>query len=68
MLRPQIRIIKSDPKWTNFIYITSNARSRMSTSDVNLKMSKNEIEVINPEVLFTSGATQDISVQQGTLV
>ena len=59
MYLPQIKVIKSDPKWTSFIYVASSSKSRMMTKLINTKVEKNEIEVVNPELLFESGVNAD---------
>jgi hypothetical protein len=46
-----VRIINCGPKWTHIRYVSSNAKSRISTKKLIEDMRKNAIDVVNENAL-----------------
>jgi len=46
-----IRIISCGPKWTHIRYVTSNAKSRISTEKLVSDFKSNTVDVVNDSAL-----------------
>lgn len=50
-MKTSIRIISNVGKWSNIKYVSSNARSRMNTKQLNDDFKNGLIDVVNPWML-----------------
>jgi hypothetical protein len=47
----EVRVMDCGPKWSSIKYVSSNARSRISTQKLILQYKSNSIDVVNHSVL-----------------